>query len=223
MNLAEALEKVRRALPRLKVFPLPSVVLFPGTAIPLHLFEPRYRDLVRDAIASDGVFAMANVVLAGDPRPGGKPALRPIVCVGTIAMHEAMPDGRYNVVLAGAVRARVLREHEQTKLYREVEAELLMDPPYAGPLDVQLQRAVLDLTARLPPEVASQVAKVAARSRGGPLADVVASTIVNDLERRQELLEELDPGARLEAVLSEVSLLLARMQKPPMPGTGFLN
>jgi Lon protease-like protein len=223
VNPTEALEKVRGALGRLKVFPLPSVVVFPGTAMPLHIFEQRYRDMVRDAVASDGVFALANVTLAGDPRPGGKPALKPILCVGTIAMHESMPDGRYNLVLAGAVRARVLREHDQTHLYREVEAELLMDPPYAGSLDIQLQRAVLDLTARLPPEVASQVAKVASRAKGGPLADVVASTIVSDLERRQELLEELDPGQRLDAVLGEVSLLLARMQKPPTPGAGFLN
>ena len=84
------------------LFPLPNVVLFPRMAVPLHVFEPRYRDMVRDALAGDRVIGM--VLLRGDWQSDydGRPEIFPIGTAGRIVRHEPLPDGRCNIVLAGA-------------------------------------------------------------------------------------------------------------------------
>src|SRR5881392_1314590 len=105
------LERVHAAAGRLKVFPLPSLVLFPGTAVPLHVFEPRYRALVRDALSTDNVFALAQVPAESIAEIGGDPPLHPIMSAGIISLHDELPDGRFNVVLTGICRARVIAEH----------------------------------------------------------------------------------------------------------------
>ncbi|RYY43073.1 MAG: ATP-dependent protease [Sphingomonadales bacterium] len=108
---------------RLSIFPLPGALLFPGMHLPLHIFEPRYRAMVNDSLARDRRIAMIQ------PKGGGdKPPLFEIGCVGRIADVEAMEDGRYNVVLEGLSRFRILRELEVTTLFRQVEAELIADP-----------------------------------------------------------------------------------------------
>ncbi len=217
------LERCRAAAGRLKVFPLPSLVLFPGTAVPLHIFEPRYRAMVKDAIDGDGVFALAQVPAAGIAELAGDPPLLPILSAGVISLHEELPDGRYNLMLTGVCRARVIAEHPKDKLYREVQAEMLPDDE-GTPADSELalRRAVLELAARLPTKAAENFVKVASRAKGGGLADVVAATLVNNVNRRVELLDELDSERRLAEVLKEVTAVIARMKAPPNPG-GYLN
>ncbi|SEN56046.1 hypothetical protein SAMN05192583_3066 [Sphingomonas gellani] len=108
---------------RLSVFPLPGALLFPGLFLPLHIFEPRYRALVSDAMARDRRIGMIQ------PRTGGgeadRPALYDVGCVGRIAEVEALDDGRYNLVLEGASLFRVLRELDVATQFRQVEAELV--------------------------------------------------------------------------------------------------
>lgn len=216
------LERVLAAAPRLKVFPLPSVVLFPGTAVPLHIFEPRYRQMVSDAYESDGVFAMANVPAHAVPQLQGAPTLHPMLCVGVISLLDQMPDGRSNLVLTGVTRAKVTAEHERLKLYREVQAEVLHDGPGDADLEAQLQRAVLELSARIPPKASEQLVKVCSRLKGGALADVVAATVVSEVPERLALLDELNVDNRLKAVLREVSGLLARLEQSKKSG-GYVN
>ena len=109
---------------RLSVFPLPGALLFPGMHLPLHIFEPRYRAMMSDAMARDRRIGMIqprpNAVAAGDA-----PALFDIGCVGKIAEFEALEDGRYNLVLEGLSLFRILRELDVTTAFRQVEAELL--------------------------------------------------------------------------------------------------
>ncbi len=108
---------------RLSVFPLPGAILFPGLQMPLHFFEPRYRALVSDALARDRRIAMIQ------PKSGGdKPDLFDIGCIGRISDVEALEDGRYNVVLDGESRFRIIRELDVTTAFRQVEAELIKDP-----------------------------------------------------------------------------------------------
>ena len=217
------LERCAAAAGRLKVFPLPSLVLFPGTAVPLHIFEPRYRAMVRDALASDGVFAMAQVPQSAAEEIIGDPPLLPMLSAGIISLHEELPDGRFNLMLTGVCRARLVAEHAKDKPYREVQAELLPDEARpAADTELSLRRAVLELAARLPEKAAENFVKVASRAKGGGLADVVAATLVNNVSRRQELLDELDCEKRLSAVLQEVTAVIARMKAPPNPG-GYLN
>ena len=108
---------------RLSIFPLPGAVLFPGLQLPLHLFEPRYRALVSHALATDRQIAMIQPQEAREGAP-----LFDIGCVGRISDVEAMEDGRYNVVLDGQSRFRVLRELDVTTPFRQVEGELFDEP-----------------------------------------------------------------------------------------------
>jgi hypothetical protein len=108
---------------RLSIFPLPGTILFPGLQLPLHIFEPRYRALVADALVKDRRIAMIQPQAPQDGAP-----LFAIGCVGKIDEVEALDDGRYNIVLEGEARFRLLRELEVTTPYRQVEGELLPDP-----------------------------------------------------------------------------------------------
>ena len=103
---------------RLSIFPLPGALLFPGMQLPLHLFEPRYRAMISDAMARDRRIGMIQ------PR-GDDGELYQIGCVGKIAEVEALEDGRYNVILEGVALFRIVRELDVSTAFRQVEAELL--------------------------------------------------------------------------------------------------
>jgi len=108
---------------RLSIFPLGGAILFPGLQLPLHVFEPRYRALVGSALAKDRKIAMIQPQAAREGAP-----LFEVGCVGRIGEVEALDDGRYNIVLEGVARFRVLRELEVTTPFRQVEGELIADP-----------------------------------------------------------------------------------------------
>ncbi|MEM1052356.1 MAG: LON peptidase substrate-binding domain-containing protein [Pseudomonadota bacterium] len=107
---------------RLSIFPLTGAVLFPGLQLPLHIFEPRYRALVGDALVRDRLIAMIQPLRAVDGSP-----LYSIGCVGRIGEIEAMDDGRYNLILEGQSRFKVLHELDVATAFRQVEAELIED------------------------------------------------------------------------------------------------
>lgn len=108
---------------RFPIFPLPGAILFPGLQLPLHIFEPRYRDLVGSALAKDRLIGMIQPQSSKDRAP-----LYEIGCLGRIGDVEALEDGRYNIVLDGEARFRVLRELDVTTTFRQVEGELIEDP-----------------------------------------------------------------------------------------------
>jgi Lon protease-like protein len=212
-------ERVSSALRRLKLFPLPQAVLFPGALLPLHIFEPRYRQMVDEALDSDSVFAMARPLrgVSGEPTP-----LEQMVCAGVITTHEKLEDGRYNLVIQGVMRARIVQELPNRKLYREVEAQGLPDAPYQGGLVTHVRQAVLALAPLLPEAAAELVHQVASAKDGGELADLVATAVVNDEKRRGRLLDETRVPERLELVLEDISGLLARLGAQA-GGTGGLK
>ena len=108
---------------RLSIFPLTGAILYPGLHLPLHIFEPRYRAMVGDALARDRRIAM---IQPSDPEEGA--ALFEIGCVGRISEVETSEDGRYNILLTGESRFRLLRELEVTTPFRQIEAELIEEP-----------------------------------------------------------------------------------------------
>jgi Lon protease-like protein len=214
-------ERILQSSDALKVFPLPSAVLFPHSVIPLHIFEPRYRDLVGDALASDQVMALAQLEPGWEARYAGRPPIQEMMCAGLIVWHEKLEDGRYNLLLQGVCRARLVAELPPERLYRQMRVELLPDLPYHGPEEEQLRQAVLELAGRVPPSFSEGLLPAVARASGGTLADVVAAAIIPEPERRQELLSELDVRVRLQSVIDEVGELLGRLQ--PMRPSGPLN
>jgi uncharacterized protein len=107
---------------RVSIFPLPGAVLYPGLQLPLHIFEPRYRALVKDALARDSRIGMIQPQRAGDDAP-----LFTVGCLGKIAEFEALDGGKFNLVLEGETRFRMLRELDVVTPFRQIEAELLPD------------------------------------------------------------------------------------------------
>ncbi|MDF8333483.1 LON peptidase substrate-binding domain-containing protein [Novosphingobium cyanobacteriorum] len=126
---------------RLSIFPLAGALLFPGLQLPLHIFEPRYRAMVSDALARDRRIAMIQPQAAVEGAP-----LFSVGCVGKIADVEALEDGRFNIVLEGLSRFRVLRELEVTTPFRQVEAQLLEDD--ADAVLSAIERASFEREAR---------------------------------------------------------------------------
>ncbi|MEO6387641.1 MAG: LON peptidase substrate-binding domain-containing protein [Croceibacterium sp.] len=107
---------------RLAIFPLTGAILFPGLKLPLHIFEPRYRELVGSALARDRRIGMIQPQAAEEGAP-----LFAVGCVGKIDEVQATEDGRYNIVLEGEARFRMLRELDVSTPFRQVEIELLPD------------------------------------------------------------------------------------------------
>ena len=111
------------------IFPLPNVVLFPNVFLPLHIFEPRYRAMVRDALASDRIIGMVLLRPGFEADYAGRPPVYPIGCAGLITHSEALADGRFNIVLRGLEKFRMTGE-EPGQPYRLARIEALADADY---------------------------------------------------------------------------------------------
>jgi Lon protease-like protein len=173
---------------RLSVFPLPGALLFPGMHLPLHIFEPRYRAMVSDAMARDRRIGMIQprAVEAG---AGDKPSLYDIGCVGRIAEIEMLDDGRSNLVLEGVALFRIVRELEATTLFRQVEAELIAN---TDPETLSLgARASLEMEARRFAEQHGYAVDWEAVSRldDQSLVNGIAQIAPFDVAAKQALLE----------------------------------
>lgn len=107
------------ATQRISIFPLAGAILYPGLHLPLHIFEPRYRSMIGDALARDRRIGMIQPHRQVEGSP-----LYEVGCLGKIDNVEAMEDGRYNIVLQGEARFRIIRELDVTTPFRQVEAEL---------------------------------------------------------------------------------------------------
>jgi Lon protease-like protein len=190
-----------RVLEPVKLFPLPGMVLFPRTRVGFHIFEPRYRRMIADALADGGFVCIALIAEAVVPErlldPGFVPTVAPVAGIGRILKSEQLPDGRYNLVLEGVARARI-QELPFVPPYRRVHADVVAEGGTARPDEVM---ALLAAVTRF----ASQVRRRAARLEldlpsggdAGHLCDLCAHQLVVAGEDRQRVLESVDVGARV--------------------------
>jgi Lon protease-like protein len=195
------------------VFPLPNAVLFPEQRMPLHIFEPRYRQMVRDALESQPYLVMAyqSPQETGDP-----PAFSRIATIGKIVAHQRLSDGRFNIVLEGMVRATV-EEVASDKPYRRVQCTPIVEPQGADADAPASERmALVSLVGRVmqrarekSPDLEFVLPEAVTASR---LAFLVADKLLVDGASRQRVLEAPDAVARLRrctegvaAVLSEIT------------------
>ncbi len=215
---------LRKAAAALKVFPLHGAVVLPGTPAPFHIFEPRYRALVGDALRGDRILAVPALFGKSDAH-ALRPPVRAVCGAGIIEAEERYDDGRYDIVVRGLARVRLLEELPPTKLYREFRAEILEDrlprggaAALGGQLEA-LRQLVFELSMKLPAESgAPQLAEAVAQMKDpSGIVDLVAAAAVSEPDARQRVLEELDVARRLELVLEEVAgvvLVLSRGTKP---------
>ena len=131
---------------RLPVFPLPNVVFFPKTYLPLHVFEPRYRKMVADATMGERCIAMALLKEGWESDYYGNPAIYSTLCVGRIMSVQPLPDGRSNILLQGLERCEIQREHFE-KPYREASIQLKPRFSEEG-LSTGVRRALIDILSR---------------------------------------------------------------------------
>ncbi|MBD3772280.1 MAG: LON peptidase substrate-binding domain-containing protein [Rhodobacteraceae bacterium] len=181
---------------RLSIFPLTGAILFPGLQLPLHIFEPRYRALVGDALVRDRRIAMIQPQRAEEGAP-----LYSIGCVGKIGDVEALDDGRYNIVLDGAQRFRLLRELEVTTPFRQVEGELIEDAD--DEVLASIERASLEREARRFADAQGYSVdwESVARLDDLSLVNGVSQIAPFDAAAKQALLEAPSLGERCELLV----------------------
>ncbi len=208
-----------RVLARLAIFPLPDVVLFPGTVLPLHVFEPRYVDMTRDVVAGTRHFAIARL------RPGyqndylGRPPIYPVAGLGEVIACQELPGDRFAIAVRGAGRIRVQRELPPERTYREVEASLV--PDHAVDEDaVAVARAQLAAVCeRIATGLGQEADWLRKLVRGddgtAALTHALAASLVNEPDERQALFETQSPSRRVDRLLDHASRLLATIGDAP--------
>ena len=197
---------------RVPIFPLPGAILFPRSQLPLHIFEPRYREMVRDAIDGAGRIAMIQPHRLDDD---SQAPLYAVGCVGELVGVEELEDGRFNIVLLGSNRFRLLREAEVDAAYRcaDVDIEAFDDtepPPLA-----MIQRAEVEREARKLGDALGLAVDWAAVSRldDEMLVNAIAQVAPFDIGAKQALLEAQSLDGRAD-------LLVQLMQFQRMAVTG---
>ena len=194
-----------------RLFPLPGVVLFPHAVLPLHIFEPRYRQMTEDALASDGFITIVQVRPPDEWASPDQPKLEDYGCLGRIVKHERLPDGRFRFLLLGRKRVRLAREMPTDKMYRIAEVEIVEDID-ADDSGLNRRDELVGLFRRVfgdrvDPELNNLFD---ADLSLGILADIVAQAIGLSAEAKQRLLAEPLVSLRVEELvgrLAELQLL----------------
>jgi Lon protease-like protein len=210
----------------LPIFPLPNVVLFPGVFLPLHIFEPRYREMVADALASDRMIGMVLLRPGWQHQYEGRPPVYPVGCSGVITHVETLPDGRYNIVLRGVERFRILEEDDQ-RSYRRAVVEPAPDGPGTGDDHAAVRRQRNKLEALLAPAIerslsgegrlegvagAGRDSKIPATMADEDLVNALAQYLDLEPLEKQALLEQRNLRGRAESLveLLEMKILIAK-------------
>ena len=191
---------------RVSIFPLSGALLLPGMDMPLHIFEPRYRALIHDAMARDRRIGMIQ------PRGEGvKPALYDVGCLGRISEFEVLDDGRFNIILEGLARFRVIRELDVTTAFRQIEADVEQAPE--DEVLHAVERAALEQESRRFAEALGYVVDWTAVSRldDTSLVNGIAQIAPFDPAAKQTLLEADSLSERCDRII-QLMQIVGRME-----------
>jgi hypothetical protein len=203
------------ALAALPIFPLPNCVLLPGGLLPLHVFEPRYRELTRDCLAGHHLMGVARLRPGYETTYYGRPPVYERFGVGRIICSEELPDGRFALLLRGVARVELARELPAERAYRLVEARMLPDACVDHDAAVDHHRRLIQMCDRLAEVIEKGGPQLREMVRAfddpGACADAIAAALVMDADARQELLEACDPMVRLQRTLGHVGHMLCEL------------
>jgi Lon protease-like protein len=196
-----------------RLFPLPGVVLFPHAVLPLHIFEPRYRQMTEDALSSDRLITIVQIRPPGEWKSPGEPSLEEFGCLGRIFQHERLPDGRFNFLLLGRKRVRLTREVPSGKLYRTSEVRIIEDISPEEPDDSRRSELIASFRrlfeGRLDPDLDALFETELPLS---VLTDIIAQAMGLSSSVKQSFLSEPRVARR---ALGLLDLLRQREDVPP--------
>ena len=195
-------------LERIPVFPLPGVCLFPGTLLPLHVFEPRYVQMLEHCMQSDRAIAIASV----EPTPADPEALRPRMGVGVILAARETEQKSWNIIVRGLDRAQLHAEHAPPpgRLFREIAVHRLMDNPSVpgDPRYPRLRMLLAQVGAHA--EATRQAVDLMLQQAVGAdaLVHLIGAHLIRDPKVRRRLLETCEGGMRLDIACTHIARLL---------------
>ena len=194
------------------LFPLPTTVFYPNTSLPLHIFEPRYRAMVADALQGKGEIGMILLKSGWENDYQGTPEIMTIGCVGKIESHAKLPEGKYNILLSGLYRFRILNEIEG-KLYRQAQVELLKEIndqdlivgslPIKQQLIEKMQQYLKNTSTE---KEAEQSLNLESCTKLAELVDKIAYHFDLPAIKMQEFLEEQDVQKRVNSLHTLIEL-----------------
>ena len=204
------------------IFPLPNLVFFPRTVLPLHIFEPRYKEMIADALDGDCLLGIVQLKPGWDKDYYGNPPVYRHLTIGRIVQHRRHEDGRYDIVLEGLSRARLVSETPRGQ-YRLAQAELLADEVPDGREDsvfteYSCLRRVFDNFMEALPDTVEPLKPDSWRDpEPGTLADLLAHIFIENAYDKQCVLGETDVERRLKLVSVQIRTILKQKapQEPP--------
>jgi Lon protease-like protein len=198
--------------PAIPLFPLPNVVLFPNVHLPLHIFEPRYREMVSDALDGDRIIGMVLLRPGWERNYDGRPPIYPVGCAGLVTHAERLPDGRYNIVLRGLEKFRVSSESEHGS-YRLAEVETIMEPTNEADRDlIRVERRRLEALLVPQPEGRGVDSKMPPSMPDEDLVNALAQYLELEVVEKQALLERDGLLARCRSLIEllEMKVIVSR-------------
>lgn len=198
---------------RISIFPVAGAILFPGMQLPLHIFEPRYKALISDAMARDRMIGMVQPRQNLQPKPNAQPkvsdkgqdrptAIFDIGCLGRIGEFEALDDGRYNIILEGLQRFTIQRELDVATEFRQVEADIWEEDELGEALS-SVERASLEIESRRFADAQGYAVDWNSVSQldDYSLVNAIAQIAPFDAAAKQALLEARGLPARSELII----------------------
>jgi ATP-dependent Lon protease len=203
---------------KVRLFPLPKLVMFPRNVQPLHIFESRYREMIEDAIQDDQLIAMATLMPGDETDYYSRPPIAPHICIGRVASHEKTQDGKYNLILVGISRAQIGDEVTPVKSFRRANVHVLDERPLdlGNPIYESIGCDLAKCLIASLPSAKELVDEFLKRNISlSTLTDVIAFHFPFDVEFKLELLADLDAVKRAKLLLQR----LPRQSIPKVPGS----
>ncbi len=205
-------EKEIASIPEvIPIFPLPSTVFYPKTLLPLHIFEPRYRQMVKESLDSHRLIGMVKLMPNWEEKYWENPEIQNIGCVGKMERVSSLEDGKYNIYLTGLSRFRILEEIPG-KPYRQAKVELLKDSNDSVLQAHEIEDhpvirhynnfiELLPSKAKIPLQIDAQLCKTL-----GNLIDLIVHQFELNSEKKQDFLEQLDVEERMDYLIKVLDL-----------------
>lgn len=209
-----------------RLFPLPNLVLYPHVMQPLHIFEERYREMLEDALASDRLIAMALLKPGWETDYESRPPVAPYACLGKVVTHHRLEDGRYNLLLMGVGRVRIVKELDPLRSFRQAKVELLHESCLDDSLERldELQQSLMSVFQRYLPcgcQAPEQFHELIAKHLPlGMMTDLAAYALPLAIGFKQKLLSECRVDVRAEMLREHLESQLAE-QSSTAPVANF--